>query len=207
MVINSPNVKVIDVSGSTCCSLGSREAGVTLIEMMIVIAIAAILLATAAPSFRSTVVRWNIDSLVDDFTTAVATARTEAATRGRSVRVCANQACTANTWADGWFIVDSTGEVLQAFSNDGNYPISLKTEGGVDVEVITFNSAGYNQDETRYVFAVCEPAGPVQPMMRGVTVEFSGRAYQTDYAGVMQKARFDNGAGDGSRTEIVLSCN
>lgn len=207
MVNKLSNVKVSAVSGKPYFSNGSRAAGVTLIEMMIVIAIAAILLATAAPSFRDTVARWTIDSLVDDFTTAVATARTEAATRGREIRVCANQACDANTWADGWVIVDSTGEVLQAFNNDGNYPIALKTEAGVAAEVITFNSAGYNQDETRYVFAVCEPNGTANPLMRGVTVEFSGRAYQTDYAGRMNKARFDNGAGDGTRSEVALSCN
>ena len=178
--------------------------GVTLIEVMIVIAIAAILLATAAPSFQRMVVRSNIESLVDGFATAVITARTEAASRGRDVRVCANDACTSNDWSGGWFVVDSNGTELAAFNNADGYRVSLKAEGGTgNATSITFNAQGYNQDQVRYIFSACSPSGGVD-IVRGVTVEFSGRAYHTDAAGTSKKARFDKG--DGTSSEVTLGC-
>ena len=177
--------------------------GVTLIEVMIVIAIAAILLAVAAPSFQRMVVRSNIESLVDGFATAVITARTEAASRGREVRVCANDACTSNDWSGGWFVVDSNGTELAAFNNVDGYRASLKTEADVNATSITFNAQGYNQDQVRYIFSACSPSGGVD-IVRGVTVEFSGRAYRTDAAGTSKEAFFDKG--DGTFTEVTLGC-
>ena len=177
--------------------------GVTLIEMMIVIAIASILLAVAAPSFRTMVVKSNIESLVDGFATAVTTARTEAASRGREVRVCANTTCNSNVWSAGWFVVDSNGTPLAAFDNAEGYPVSLKTEAGGNVTSITFNAQGYNRDQVRYLFSACSPSAGVD-VVRGVTVEFSGRAYHTDAAGTSKKARFDEG--DGSIAEATLGC-
>ncbi|BCD99527.1 GspH/FimT family pseudopilin [Marinagarivorans cellulosilyticus] len=186
--------------------------GVTLIEMMIAIAIASILLAVAAPSFRTMIIRYNIDALVDDFTVAVTTARSEAASRGLEVRVCANEDCDATTWVDGWFVIDANDSVIQVFNNDGRYPITVTTETAATVTAITFNAAGYNRDEERYVFSACEPGGGAgDRMMRGVTVEFSGRAYQTDFAGTLQKARFDKGeggtTGNDRSEEVNLNCN
>ena len=176
--------------------------GMTLIEVMIVIAIAAILLATAAPSFQRMVVKSNIESLVDGFATAVITARTEAASRGREVSVCANTACSSVDWSGGWLIMDSNGTALATFNNAESYPISLKTEGDVDATSITFNAQGYNRDQVRYIFSACSPTGGVD-VVRGVTVEFSGRAYRTDKAGISKEAYLVDG--DNKKT-IVLGC-
>ncbi|HEY7773912.1 MAG TPA: GspH/FimT family pseudopilin [Marinagarivorans sp.] len=185
--------------------------GVTLIEMMIVIAIAAILLAVAAPSFRSMVIRSNIDSLVDDFATAVITARTEAASRGREVMVCADDACRGTTWSDGWFVMttDADGDLEQiaAFDNSSEYPIALKKYEGATESATTsivFTAQGYNKEQSRYVFTACEPNTPVK-IMRGVTVELSGRAYQTDRNGTLKEARFDKG--DGNVETKDLGCS
>lgn len=177
--------------------------GVTLIEMMIVIAVASILLAVAAPSFRTMVVKSNIESLVDGFAIAVTTARTEAANRGREVRVCANTACTLDDWSGGWLVVDLDGTELAAFDNSEGYPVSLKTEAGGDVTSIAFNAQGYNRDQVRYLFSACSPSAGVD-LVRGVTVEFSGRAYHTDIAGTSKRARFDNG--DGIPAQVNLGC-
>lgn len=186
--------------------------GVTLIEMMIVIAIAAILLAVAAPSFRTMVVRSNIDSLVDDFTTAVITARTEAASRGREVMVCADDACTGTTWSDGWFVMttdaDGVLEQIAAFDNSSEYPIALKKyEGAMESATtsIVFTAQGFNKEQSRYVFTACEPNTTTPQIMRGVTVELSGRAYQTDRNGTLKEARFDKG--DGNVETKDLGCS
>lgn len=208
MVINPPNVKVMDVSGSACC-LSSREAGVTLIEMMIVIAIAAILLATAAPSFQTMVVKSNVEALQDDFANAVITARTEAASRGQEVRVCAlgSNDCSSKDWSSGWMLVidDDTVappiRVLARFPNEGSYPVTVHNESGVSESKIAFNAQGYNDSEKRYIFAACGPDETAPKVVKGVTVEFSGRAYHT--SGNSNK---HDGKLEGVTDSITLKC-
>lgn len=211
MVINSPNVKVIDVSGGNCCLLGSREAGVTLVEMMIVIAIAAILLATAAPSFQTMVVKSNVEALQDDFANAVITARTEAASRGQEVRVCPLGGCNTSGWGDGWMLEIDTGgnpatEVLASFPNETGYPATVHDEDNASQTEIAFNAQGYNANEKRYIFAACGPDATNAKVVRGVTVEFSGRAYHTTGNHTSGSSYKHDGKLEGVADPITLKC-
>jgi type IV fimbrial biogenesis protein FimT len=181
--------------------------GLTIIELMIVIAISAILLAVAAPSFRTLIIRSNVESLQDDFANAVITARTEAASRGREIRVCASLDCASTDWSNGWFIIDPQlpdDNLLASFDNNPNYPMSLKTEDGGSVSILAFNAQGYNQDQIRYVLSVCEP-GAEPTIIRGVTVEFSGRTLKTEVSGSTNQAVLDGE--DGATTNVDLGCN
>ena len=82
--------------------------GFTLIELLFTIAILAILLMVAVPSFQDTIIRNNIETQISDFHAGLSLARTESVTRSRRVSVCrsANQAVCGNgaTWAQGWII-------------------------------------------------------------------------------------------------------
>lgn len=174
--------------------------GFTLIEMMIVIAIAAILLATAAPSFQTMVIKSYVESLQDNFANAVITARTEAASRGVEVRVCPMGGCATNSWRDGWMLeVDEidpstpeTTEIIATFENDAGYPVTVHSEGGASETSIAFDARGYNAREQRYIFAVCGPSETNPKVKKGVTVEFSGRAYHTQGTGSIHQVKFDN---------------
>lgn len=66
----------------------ARSSGFTLIELMITLALAAIILSAAVPSFRALVQNNRITAQVNEFITALSLARSEAVKRGVSVRVC-----------------------------------------------------------------------------------------------------------------------
>jgi type IV fimbrial biogenesis protein FimT len=90
-----------------------HSGGFTLIELMVVIAVAAILLAVAAPNFTSMLVSTRLSSQTNDLIADLRLARSEAATRGAWVVVCPSTngtACssTAADWASGRMVfVDS----------------------------------------------------------------------------------------------------
>lgn len=91
-----------------------RQAGVTMIEVMIVVAIAAILASIAAPSFSDFIDNTRLTSTMSQLSSDLNRARSEAIKRNSWILVCArstNTACGTN-WGNGWL-------VCQDSSNDG----------------------------------------------------------------------------------------
>lgn len=81
-----------------------QNNGFTLIELMITIAIAGILLAVAAPSFRDLLLNNRIATQTNELISDLALARSEAAKRGVRVTVCTSSdgaTCTNTSWGDG----------------------------------------------------------------------------------------------------------
>ncbi len=80
--------------------------GVTLIEVMITVAILAILAAIAAPSFRDMIVRNRLASASNDLLLSLQTARSEAIRLNSSVTVCRSangvDCAAAGGWEQGW---------------------------------------------------------------------------------------------------------
>jgi type IV fimbrial biogenesis protein FimT len=128
------------------------QSGVTLIELMIVIAIATILMAIGVPSYRyvttSNRVSGEINALLGDMTFA----RYEAVKEGLSVQVCPAAAtattCTASTtWSSGWIVLSNAGATGTALVLRRQLPFSsfnsndtLTTAG---TQSVTFNREGF----------------------------------------------------------------
>lgn len=102
---------------------GRAMRGFNLIELMIVIAIAAIGLSLALPSFTDAMARNRIASTSNEFIAAVMYARSEALQRNTTTGFCASAdkiVCGGN-WSDGWIVwadidrngVLNPGEVLR----------------------------------------------------------------------------------------------
>ena len=92
--------------------------GFTLIELMITIAVLAILLAVGMPSFQSVITSNRMTSQTNNFLAELALARSESIKRGIRVSICSSADITvatpscANspTWGTGWIIfTDSAG--------------------------------------------------------------------------------------------------
>jgi prepilin-type N-terminal cleavage/methylation domain-containing protein len=77
------------------------EKGFTVIELMVTVAIAAILVAMAAPNFDRFTTVASMDMTADTFQASLGYARSEALKRGTNVSVAPN---TAGNWGSGWSI-------------------------------------------------------------------------------------------------------
>lgn len=86
-----------------------RENGFTAIELMVVVAIVAILAALAMPSFRNVVDRYRVRQATEEMTATLYLARAEAIKRGGqiTIRKAAPAGCTtlnAGDWSCGWTV-------------------------------------------------------------------------------------------------------
>lgn len=78
-----------------------RASGFTVVELVITIAIVAILAALALPNFREFSVRMTVTDNTNDLVGALNVARSEAVKRGRAAAVIAND----GDWNNGWQVV------------------------------------------------------------------------------------------------------
>ena len=86
----------------------NRRAGHTLLEMLAVLALAALLLGMAAPSLQALLQRQRLTTTVNDFFAAVTLTRSEALRRGAPVVLLAAGA----GWDSGWMVlVDRNGNL------------------------------------------------------------------------------------------------
>ena len=94
--------------------MNERLHGFTLTELMVALAILAVLLAIAAPSYRDFVVDSRMNGEANEFLTMLNFTRSEAVKRNGTVSMCssANGTGCANSgnWAQGWIVfVDLDG--------------------------------------------------------------------------------------------------
>jgi len=84
-----------------------RMRGFTLIELMITIIVLGILVALAAPSFRTMIINQQSEAIGEDLVTAFQLARSEAVRRGGFVTVCPSDGGNGcgGTWADGLLVI------------------------------------------------------------------------------------------------------
>lgn len=97
-----------------------RNRGFTLVELMVTLAILAIMLAIAAPSFHDAIRNNRTQATANDLLTALQYARSEAIKRGEKIDVCrrnGNSCANATNWSAGWLVKISgaSGEVLRVW--------------------------------------------------------------------------------------------
>lgn len=105
----------------------SAAGGFTLVELLVVAALALALTTAAAPAFVVWQMRDRVDAATRALLASFAIARAEALARGRRVFVCrtdavrrcvpAGAACAGRShdWSCGWAVVADTSDVSQAF--------------------------------------------------------------------------------------------
>jgi len=131
-----------------------RQSGFTLIELMVAVAVLAILLTLAVPSFAGLMRSSQVSSQTNSLVTAFNVARSEASKRGMPVTVCAADAgladCSASAadWKNGWLIITdlgapgkldlAAGDMLLEKSVAASEQLQLKTE----YSFVRFNANG-----------------------------------------------------------------
>jgi len=150
------------------------QRGLTAIELMVTLAILAILIGIAAPSMTRFIVQWRLSNAVNAVTGSLRIARTEAIARARAVVVCQLRAGTAvdcetgsggNDFAAGWIVFvnnDRDGDFSYSESTD---EVLLRQDALPGIAKIALGKAG------RFVFL---PNGLVSSGSNSITVEAPG---------------------------------
>ena len=98
-----------------------KKSGFTLIELMITVAIAALVALIGIPSFTSSIRSNRLTTNTNDFVTALSFARSEAIKRGEQIVVRK----TGSEWENGWQVFvdidrDSPASDANTFNDDGD---------------------------------------------------------------------------------------
>lgn len=130
-----------------------RNCGFTLIEALIVLAIAAVLLAGVVPFARGVMVRAALSAAVQDFVSAAHLARTDAIRRNGRVVLCKSAdgaACaSAGGWEQGWIVFHDlnnngkhdAGEEQVARGGPLSHGLLLRGNAGVD-DYVSYTAEG-----------------------------------------------------------------
>lgn len=127
----------------------STAQGFTLIEMMVAVAIAAIIALFAVPSFRAITVNTRMTSAISDLQASLMNARTEALQRATPVVV----APIGTSWLNGWTttLTPATGAATQLqtraavvdVSKDTSITVSYASGPFASSTPLRFDSQGY----------------------------------------------------------------
>lgn len=163
-----------------------RSGGFSVIELLVTVAIAAVLLGVALPAFNDFVEQRRYTTQVNDFLLAVQFARSEATRRGATVDVLAIDASdNADEWGPGWCVVVgapascTAATAIQLLNRfDPTDPNTFSGEGALDgVARLSFNSRGVLAGAVGGTLDLCGDAGSNG---RRVSLSATGRAHSAD---------------------------
>lgn len=155
--------------------------GFTLIELMTTVAVLAILLAIAVPSFSDSILSSRLSSYASDFVASTHVARSEAIKRNGRVSICVSAdgaSCIAGNWSQGWLVfhdadsndIKATTEALierRAALFEG---FSMTSTGGA---ILRFDPTGAGSTAT--TMTVCRKTPSAGSQERVITVSVTGR--------------------------------
>jgi type IV fimbrial biogenesis protein FimT len=157
-----------------------RDDGFTLVELLVTLALAAILMGFAVPSMISFVKNDRLVTQINTLTGDLAYARSESVLRHEAIVVCASNnqtGCNSSNWANGWIVfVDdnndggkaSTEEMLR--QNQG-FPGDSKLSASMGKSVV-FNRRGFAPDSVGS-FVLCDDRGDAH--VKSISISATGR--------------------------------
>jgi type IV fimbrial biogenesis protein FimT len=149
-------------------------AGFTLIELLIVVALSAIMMTLAVPSFQNMVANNRITSHTNELVMAINMARSEAVKRNVRVILCRSAdpaasppACggSANDWTTGWLLFASGDanttyqegvDTLIRVGDAARTGIQIRTNGTSDNNLQINSNGSTNEAGGTAAFAICD---------------------------------------------------
>lgn len=166
---------------SSSLLLRSRQHyGFTLIELLVTIAIVAIFMSLAAPSFQTMLLNNRMAAQTDELTHTLNFARQTALSQSVNVQVCPVGVTTSTTcgvnWGLGWMVVSDpsgTPVLSQSKRSKTGSPVVLSTAN------VAFDARGLSTTPSN--FSICDSRGT--PFGRSVQVIATGFVQVSDTPG------------------------
>lgn len=149
------------------------QRGFTLTELMIGIAVLAVLLALAVPSFSNASLPSKLRSEANSLTGDARLARSEAIKRNTTVTLCVSadgKTCGAGNWSQGWIVV--APGLASPLQSEPPAPTGYHITAAGGLSALIFQASGTSTNAA--TFTVCR-ATPVGSQERSVTISVVGR--------------------------------
>lgn len=195
------------------------QAGFTLLELMVVVAIVGVLMAVAVPAMGNFIRNGRITAAANDVMAALHFTRSEAIKRRNPVTLCTsanailtsnlanpNATCADSEFLTGWIVfVDNdplgtrdAGDLILLNHSPMNAQITAASSA--DRFLVTYRDTGFADDPNGASIALCDargntPSGGELSSARGILVSVTGRAGVTRDMGEIQ-ALVDTIGGD-----------
>ena len=154
----------------------NEQAGFTLMELLLAIAVLAIVTTLALPSFTQFIQNNRLASEANEMVASFQFARSEALKRGLPVQVCSSSNgtnCDGGDWAQGRIAMADPGgtdeEVLRVWASPGD-DFTFNPTGGT----VSFESSGFSSGAAAQEFDM-QLSGCTNDSARRVLIERTGR--------------------------------
>jgi type IV fimbrial biogenesis protein FimT len=167
--------------------MNKQSQGFTLVELVVVMAIAGIAMTIAVPSYNQFVLNNRMTAQANEFLAGLNFARGEAAKRNATVSACRSSnstSCAASGgWDQGYIIFVDTGSVGTWNAGDTILQVQQKFAGKSALTSATLNSVSFlpsGQVTTAGTFSLCSGAYGISG--RSITISSVGRPVVTSTA-------------------------
>lgn len=145
-----------------------RAAGFTLVELLVSMAVLAVLLAVGVPSFAGLMRQWRLESVVNNLTGDLRLARSTATRASRPVVVCAQDGgghCSGKeTWGQGWLVFIDVDNNRAVDAGD-----TVVAQRGAQAGISSVSLSGIDKDQIRF-----RPNGTLNGLSVTVSVQTAG---------------------------------
>lgn len=156
-----------------------KPGGFTLIEMMVVVALMAVLLGMALPSFGGLIDRYRVEGMAKALMVSVSHARSEAVRRGKPVVIRPRAECRGQDWSCGWDTsvgAEAAHEILRRQDPDSRVAVTKSSAGymsfdamGNSASVVGFSFSPSGSSDSPNAVAVCMSLGGRIRLVKGST--------------------------------------
>jgi type IV fimbrial biogenesis protein FimT len=150
-----------------------RQAGFTLVEMIVTLSVIGILLAIAAPGMRQLSLNQGVKTAAFDIFSALIYARSEAIKRPGETVTLQPVSTSSGQWLTGFKVTDGAGDTLRIWNVPAN--VKLTDKNSTPVTSIVFGKDGHLTVTPKLEVNLPSSVDGVSP--RCVRVDLTGRPY------------------------------